>query len=238
MGKKEIPPRIPTPTRDQLNRRLEGIEEATRGEESERKRLGVTQEPEGIRRPRPPKLKKLWPEIPTPTGSQLNRRLEGIEKATQEEEYERKRLGVTQEPEARRVPGLPRPKKLWPKEKDIERFDFDSEIEGWGDNNEDYKLETINPSEVRFYNTSDSDISLEFIDNLITGAVIAMEDIAHLKSFSEIKQIRVISVPPETEDIVLYVRDNMGLSAELKFYAESPFVLKSLESEKIGNYDF
>lgn len=175
---------------------------------------------------------------PTPTREQLNKRLADIEEATLEEEYERKRRGKTQEPEAVRVSGSPRSKKLWPKERETGKFDFDSEVEKWLDNNEDYEFETIDASKVRFFNTTDSNISLEFIDFLITGAIIVMEDVSNLTTFKEIKQIRLKSVPPETEDIVMTIRDNVGTSAELKFYPESPFVLKSVESKEIGSYDF
>ncbi len=194
-------------------------------------------------------------EILTPTPDEVAQVLEGIEEATEEERTERKRLGLTQEPEAIRVPRDVHEEGIRPikKEKGLDLGDY---IKKWREANPDYVLENIDTGRVEIANMTDAEIPFEFVDYLIgkandsmktkeihlfgeAGQVSRADDLVKARDIhllSGIKQIK-IKFDGKTKMLVVMVRDAEKNNGNFYFESEPPFTLKYMESH-LGIYTF
>ncbi len=170
--------------------------------------------------------KKETPGLPEPTREELKRELDRIEESTFEEEYERKRRGKSQEPEAIHAPKMPSPNKLWPKDSDIEKAEFINRIKKWQEENRGYVLKDIDPNQTEIMNITKIKFPLELLDFLVNKASIVLGERGGIKVLGRIKQIK-ISAASSTGGITIFVRDEKGIDGKLIFENKDGFPLYS-----------
>lgn len=192
-------------------------------------------------------------EIPTPTADELARRLAGIDTATREEELERRRRGLTQEPPPKRIKrGGPIPigdvipprtpvhlpnlrelrtrsagqeRQLELKERDLEYY-----LAEWEKNNRGYELTHLSQDATIRPEREAHDLPVGFVDFLIDEATKSdlREDDRQLL-FSILHNLDKIIIYNTASTIQIGLRDNEKGLIRLYFEAKPPFVLRKAE---------
>lgn len=159
--------------------------------------------------------------IPNPTTSEVDKTLEAIEEATHAEESERRRLGLTLEPEARRIPrDVHDVAGISPVEKE-DGSGLGDYIKRWQDSNKFYLPDSIDVEKTKIDNTSDIEIPFNFVDYLVSKAKMLMTE-KSLNIIDDIRQIKIKFIPKDKE-LMIMVKNNSNEIAVLSFQAEPPF---------------
>lgn len=198
-------------------------------------------------------------EIPLPTSRGVAESLGRIEEATWEEELERKRQGLTQEPERKTVAkkqpydiepiydakpleepgGKPGGIKEWEAWVDKNRWrkeDIEDFVKKWLEQNPSYEFEEIKPEETEILDNSGINIPPEFVDHLISIAMSAIKK-KNLVLFGDVEKVKIKPISDRPEVICLVIKDELGATVILHFYAIPPFNLKEVNSTS-GIYHF
>lgn len=175
--------------------------------------------------------------IEVPVGKKLDNVLGRIEEETLDEELERKKMGLTQEPEARREK-----RKFRPDQDDGKNKPETDYIKEWQRANPNYSFESINPEKTNIVNKTGTEVPTEFVDHLIGNAYIAMKAHPNLRErnpyvLGPIKEVRVEYVPKTKGTLIISLRDFEDHVSVLFFYTKPPFALKRVETLK-GDYFF
>ncbi len=166
------------------------------------------------------------------TKQEVAETLDRIEEATLEEEVERRRLGLVQEPKGVHMPRGGEREHLRAKAEKSgkEPSDF---IKEWEEKNGDYEFRNEDVAEADIVNETGMDISAEFVDHLISNARRSLEQ----KNLDIIGEIAALKIKKGIGEIVIAVKNKSGGITFLHFYNIPPFDLKESRSH-LGAYTF
>jgi len=167
-----------------------------------------------------------------PTSDEIEQELAKIEEATLEEELERKRLGLTQEPEGMRIPRGQEAEYFRAKEAEKGKSTPDF-IKEWQKENKGYIVQNDDVSEAKIINETDVKFPVEFVDYLIGNSREVLRK-KGLELFGEIATIKIKNVSDTLGIIIVAVRDKTDATTFLDFHSVPPFELKRSNSSLVG----
>lgn len=177
--------------------------------------------------------KETQHKVPWPDKDEVARALDDTERATFEDELERKRQGLLPEPEGRRLKRLTLPKSPAKVKKEGVKNTADF-IEKWQRNNEGYVLQNEDVREADIVNDTSAEIPLDFIDHLISNARESLK----YKNLDILGEIQVVKIKDIFSDaIIMSIKDRAGDIIFMFFSASPPFDLKKTKSHH-GVYTF